>query len=83
MKHTLPYPSLINRVIKRGFPTTFEHDKILPIPTLGKSFSPMCGKPLPLSFMDVPATGEALASNGRSSSTVPLAHLKGFSPATW
>uniref|UniRef100_A0A803NJ85 Uncharacterized protein n=1 Tax=Cannabis sativa TaxID=3483 RepID=A0A803NJ85_CANSA len=77
VKHTLPYPSLINHVVKMGFPLVFEHDKILPIPTLGKSFSPVCGKPLPLSVMDVPTTGEALASNVPSSLTVPSVPLEG------
>uniref|UniRef100_A0A803QEC4 Uncharacterized protein n=1 Tax=Cannabis sativa TaxID=3483 RepID=A0A803QEC4_CANSA len=39
VKHTLPYPSLINRVVKRGFPTVYEHDKILHVSTLRKSFT--------------------------------------------
>uniref|UniRef100_A0A803Q223 Integrase catalytic domain-containing protein n=1 Tax=Cannabis sativa TaxID=3483 RepID=A0A803Q223_CANSA len=39
VKHTLPYPSLINRAVKRGSLIIYEQDKILHVPTLGKSFS--------------------------------------------
>uniref|UniRef100_A0A803QHJ3 Uncharacterized protein n=1 Tax=Cannabis sativa TaxID=3483 RepID=A0A803QHJ3_CANSA len=60
----------------------FDHEKILHAPTLGKNFSPKCGKP-PLSVMDVLATGGALTSDVTSSSTAPSAPLEGFSPVTW
>uniref|UniRef100_A0A803PUD2 Uncharacterized protein n=1 Tax=Cannabis sativa TaxID=3483 RepID=A0A803PUD2_CANSA len=70
-------------MVKRGFPSVFEHDKILHVPAIGKSFSPVCGKPLSSLVMDVPATGEALASDAPSSSTVPSTPVEGFSSATW
>uniref|UniRef100_A0A803QFZ9 Uncharacterized protein n=1 Tax=Cannabis sativa TaxID=3483 RepID=A0A803QFZ9_CANSA len=66
-----------------GSPIVYEHDKILHVPILGKSFTLVHGKSLPLSVMDVFATGKALAFFAPSSVTAPSAPLEGVSPASW
>ncbi|XP_030505343.2 uncharacterized protein LOC115720330 [Cannabis sativa] len=71
IKHTLPYPSLINRVVKRGSPVVYEQDKMLPVPSIGKSFNLVDSKPLPLSVMDVSAAGASLMEDLPSAPTAP------------
>ncbi|KAM6579701.1 hypothetical protein CsatA_003475 [Cannabis sativa] len=83
IKHTLPYPSLINRVVKRGSPVVYEQDKILPVPSIGKSFNPVHSKPLPLSVMDVSAVGASLMEDLPSASTGPSSSRDGAASTPW
>ncbi|KAM6553472.1 hypothetical protein CsatB_014234 [Cannabis sativa] len=83
IKHTLPYPSLINRVVKRGSPVVYEQDKILLVPSIGKSFNPVHSKPLPLSVMDVSAVGASLMEDLPSAPTAPSTSRDGTASTSW
>ncbi|KAM6559158.1 hypothetical protein CsatA_028397 [Cannabis sativa] len=83
IKHTLPYPSLINRVVNRGSPVVYEQDKLLPVPSIGKSFNPVHSKPLPLSVMDVSAVGASLMEDLPAATTVPSSSRDGAASTNW
>ncbi|KAM6597122.1 hypothetical protein CsatA_007646 [Cannabis sativa] len=83
IKHTLPYPSLINRVVKRGSPVVYEQDKILPVPSIGKLFNHVHSKPLPLSVMDVSAVGASLMEDLPSAPTAPSSSRDEATSRSW
>ncbi|KAM6562465.1 hypothetical protein CsatB_022463 [Cannabis sativa] len=77
VKHTLPYPSLIQRLVLRGNPAILEQDVTVPVPYIGKTFQPVSGKPIPPSVIAFSTSDPAAPADSEIPpvTTSPLSRL--------
>uniref|UniRef100_A0A803QPX5 Uncharacterized protein n=1 Tax=Cannabis sativa TaxID=3483 RepID=A0A803QPX5_CANSA len=81
-KHTLSYPSVVQRLVMRGHPITLDQDVTMHVPSNEKSFQSIFNTHIPLSVIDMPL-GNSGPSKVPFLSVMPSVTLSSLSSTSW